>query len=246
MQEMLELEPTPFFGFADPISSVLHLGGASAFAALGIGLLLRARGNGLRVAAIAIYVTGVVFALAMSGVFHLLARDTPARDVMMIIDHAGIFFLIAASYTPIHIIQFEGFLRWGILTFVWGAAISGIILKSVFFETIPEWVGLMLYLGLGWVGLISAIALYRAVGTRPLLPLLGGALAYTLGAVLEFERVPTLIPGVFGPHEIFHLLVLVGVGMHWMYIRRITTQAPITDLYRLPHRDPISTGKLHR
>ena len=232
MLETPEVDPSPFLGFADPVSSVLHLGGAAVFAALGIGLLLRARGNRLRVAAIAVYVTGVVFALAMSGVFHLVTRNTDAREVMNIIDHAGIFFLIAASYTPIHIIEFKGFLRWGILAFVWAAAIAGIVLKSVFFSTIPEWIGLMLYLGLGWAGLISATALYRAVGLRPLLPLIAGALAYTLGAVLEYARVPTLVAGVFGPHEIFHVMVLVGVGMHWIYIRRITIYAPITDLYQ--------------
>ena len=232
MQETPEVDPTPFLGFADPISSVLHLGGAAAFAMLGVGLLLRAHGNRLRVAAIAVYVTGVVFALAISGVFHLVPRNTDAREVMNIVDHAGIFFLIAASYTPIHIIEFKGLMRWGILAFVWGAAISGIVLKSVFFSTIPEWIGLMLYLVLGWAGLISATALYRAVGLKPLLPLIAGALAYTLGAVLEYLRVPILVSGVFGPHEIFHVFVLVGVAMHWVYIRRITIYAPITDLYQ--------------
>ena len=232
MQATPNVDPTPYLGFADPISSFLHLGGAAVFAVLGIGLLLRARGNRLRVAAIAVYVSGVVFALSMSGVYHLVARNTSAREVMMIIDHAGIFFLIAASYTPVHIIEFKGFMRWGVLAFVWGAAIAGIVLKSVFFATVPEWVSLTLYLALGWAGLITATALYRAVGLKPLLPLIAGALAYTLGAVLEYARVPTLASGVLGPHEIFHVLVLVGVGMHWEYIRRITVYAPITDLYQ--------------
>ncbi len=234
MRDYPNVDPTPFLGIADPISSILHLGGALVFAVLGIGLLQRARGNSLRVTAIAVYWGGVLFALTVSGVFHLVARGTDARNVLMIVDHAGIFILIAASYTPIHVIQFRGFMRWGILGLVWTAALVGMVLKSVWFATIPEWAGLSLYLALGWTGLISAIALYRLVGPTPLIPLIGGALAYTMGAVFDYARIPTLAAGIVGPHEIFHLLVLAGVGMHWEYIRRITVHAPITDLYQIP------------
>jgi channel protein (hemolysin III family) len=227
-----EVDPIPFLGIADPISSILHLGGAVVFAVLGFGLLQRAGGNSLRVAAIGVYWGGVLFALTVSGIFHLVARGTDTRHVLLIVDHAAIFFLIAASYTPIHIIQFRGFMRWGILALVWTAALAGMVLKSVWFSVIPQWVGLSLYLGLGWVGLISAIALYRLVGLTPLIPLIGGAMAYTVGALIEYARVPTLVAGIVGSHEIFHLLVLVGVGMHWEYIRRITVHAPTTDLYQ--------------
>ena len=235
MRDNPNVDPTPFLGIADPVSSILHLGGAVVFAVLGIGLLLRARGSSLRVAAITVYLSGVLFALTVSGIFHLVARGTHARNVLMIVDHAGIFFLIAASYTPIHIIQFRGFMRWGILGLVWTAAVVGIVLKSVWFATIPEWAGLSLYLALGWAGLISAIALYRIVGLTPLIPLIGGAMAYTMGAVFEYARIPTLAEGILGPHEIFHVLVLAGVGMHWEYIRRITVHTPTTDLYQTPH-----------
>jgi channel protein (hemolysin III family) len=233
MRENPTVDPTPFLGIADPISSTLHLGGALVFAVLGIGLLQRAQGNPLRVAAIVVYWVGVLFALTTSGVFHLVARGTDARHLLMIVDHAAIFFLIAASYTPIHVIQFRGFMRWGILGLVWTAALAGMVLKSVWFETIPEWVGLSLYLGLGWAGLISAIGLYRLVGAAPLIPLVVGALAYTVGAALDYARFPTLATGIVGSHEIFHLFVLVGVGMHWEYIRRITVHARTTDLYQV-------------
>jgi channel protein (hemolysin III family) len=231
MKDSPIVDPMPFLSIADPVSSILHLGGAMLFAVLGIGLLQRARGNSLRVAAIAVYWGGVLFALTASGVFHLVARGTHARNMLMIVDHAGIFLLIAASYTPIHIIQFRGFMRWGILGLVWTAALVGMVLKTVWFATIPEWAGLSMYLALGWAGLISAIALYRLVGGTPLLPLIGGALAYTAGAGFEYARIPTLAAGIVGPHEIFHLLVLAGVGMHWEYIRRITVHAPVSDLY---------------
>ena len=123
-QEALIVDSVQVFGLADPISSLTHLGGAAAFATLGVFLVQRARGNGLRVVSVCIYVAGVVFALAASGVFHLVDHDTATRSVLQRVDHAGIFFLIAATYTPVHIIEFKGVMRWGVLAVVWSAAVS--------------------------------------------------------------------------------------------------------------------------
>ena len=125
MQDIPNIDPTPLLGIADPVSSILHLGGAVVFAILGFGLLQHARGSYLRVAAIGVYWTGVLFALTVSGVFHLVTRGTDVRNMLQIVDHAAIFFLIAASYTPIHVIQFTGYMRWGILALVWTAALAG-------------------------------------------------------------------------------------------------------------------------
>lgn len=208
-------------GFSDPVSSLTHLLAAVAFAAVGALLIARGRGNALRVVALAVYVVGIVFALAMSGVFHLLDPESTGRAVLRRLDHAGIFFLIAATYTPIHVIQFRGAMRWGVLGFVWTCAITGIVFKAVFFDHIPEWVSLTLYLGLGWVGILSVVALLRRYGWPPLWPLVWGAFAYTIGAMLEFLRWPTVIPGVIGPHELFHVFVLGGVTLHFVYIWRL-------------------------
>ncbi len=208
-------------GFSDPVSSLTHLLAAVVFALLGAWLIARGRGNALRVLALIVYVVGIVFALAMSGVFHLLDPAGAARAVLRRLDHAGIFFLIAATYTPIHMIQFRGVMRWGVLSLVWTCAITGIVFKAVFFDRIPEWVSLTLYLGLGWVGIVSVIALLRRYGWPPLGPLVWGAIAYTIGATLEFLRWPVLIPGVIGPHELFHLFVLGGVTWHFVYIWRL-------------------------
>ena len=80
-----------------------------------------------------------------------------------------------------------------------------------------------MYLGLGWLGVISTVALARRFGVRFVLPLVWGALAYTLGAVAEFLGWPVLVPGVVGPHEVFHLAVLAGISFHWAFIRGIAS-----------------------
>jgi channel protein (hemolysin III family) len=154
----------------------------------------------------------------MSGVFHLLEPQGGARDVLQRLDHAGIFFLIAGSFTAIHGILFKGIWRWGMLTVIWAIAITSITLKTIFFHDMAEWIGLMLYLGLGWMGAITGVLLKRRFGFTFIKPLIYGALAYTFGAVLEFLRAPVLIPGVIGPHELFHVFVLIGLSYHFAFI----------------------------
>jgi channel protein (hemolysin III family) len=231
-QEIRKIDPTPWLGIQDPVASLSHLLGGAVFAVLGIALVQRGRGNRLRVVGLIIYVAGVVVTLLASGLLHMTARHTELRSFMVLADHAAIFFLIAATYTPIHIIEFTGWMRWGVLGVIWSAAFAGIVLKIGFMDVIPEWVSLTLYLLLGWMGLFTAYALHRVVGLKPLLPIVFGALAYTIGAFIDFSDLADPIPGVMRTHEVFHLFVLVGVAAHWAYIRRITIYAPIADLYR--------------
>ncbi len=209
-------------GFSDPFSSITHLLGAGLFLVLGILLLIRRRSGPGQTIALVVFVFGVVFLLTMSGIFHLLTPDTAGRAVFQRLDHAGIFILIAATFTPVHVIQFRGPLRWGVLVFVWSAAIAGITLKSIYFNDVPEWLSLTLYLGLGWIGALSGYFLYRHFGFEQVKLILWGAFAYSAGAVLEFFRFPVLLPNVIGPHELFHLMVLIGIAAHWTHIYRLT------------------------
>jgi channel protein (hemolysin III family) len=195
--------------------------GAGVFLVLGISMLLRQRERRGEFAAVLIFVFGVVFLLITSGVFHLLTPGTTGRAVLRRLDHASIFFLIAATFTPVHFIQFRGLLRWGVLAFIWCAAITGIALKSIYFHDFPEWVSLSLYLGLGWVGAFSGYCLYRRFGFAHIRLILWGAFAYSAGAVMEFVRFPVLVPTVVGPHEMFHVMVLIGIAAHWMHIHRL-------------------------
>ena len=148
-------------GFSEPFSSITHLLAAGIFFVLGIVLMHRGRGHTGRIVALGIFSFSIVFLLAMSGVYHLLEPGGTARAVLQRLDHAGIFFLIAGTFTPIHALLFTRSLRWGILLFIWAVAITGITLKSIFFEDMGESLGLALYLGLGWVGALTGILLYR-------------------------------------------------------------------------------------
>jgi channel protein (hemolysin III family) len=219
-------------GFSDPVSSLTHLAGAVTFAVLGVILLRRGRGDRARMISLCLFAFSCVLLLSLSGVYHLLAPDTPGREVLKRLDHAAIFVLIAGSFTPVHVILLRGAWNWAMLAGIWGAAIAGLTLKTVYFATMPEWLGLLMYLGLGWMGVISALAIARRYGLRFVLPVVWGAVAYTAGALIEFLRWPVLLAGIFGPHEIFHFAVLAGISCHWAFILGIAAGEPVSAVGR--------------
>jgi channel protein (hemolysin III family) len=227
-------------GFSEPFSSMSHLFAAGVFLLLGFVLLFKSRVSGGGKLSLVVFIFGVTFALSMSGVFHLLSPGTAGRAVLQRLDHAGIFFLIAATYTPVHMIAFRGLMRWAILSLIWAVAVTGITLKTIFFSDIPEWLGLLLYLSLGWFGLFSTYHLYKRFGLDYIKFILYGAFAYTGGAMLEFLRTPILVPQVIGPHELFHVLVLVGISMHWAFIHRLSATPLPPVRIKKPKKMPAS------
>jgi len=204
-------------GFTEPVSSLSHLIATAFFAVASIPLLRAARGHGGRMTALAIYAGSVVLLLAMSGVYHLLAHDTAGRAVLQRLDHACIFTLIAGTFTAVHGMLFRGWLRWGVIAFVWIVVATAIPLKTVFFADMPEWLSLTFYLAFPWLGLGSGYLLWRRRGLHFIAPLALGGLAYTLGAVIEFARWPNPWPGVIHAHELFHFFVIAGAWFHWRF-----------------------------
>jgi len=212
------MPPISIPGFADPFSSLSHLVGAGVFLVLGVFLIRRGLGDVGRVASLAVFVFGGVLLLSISGVYHMLPSNGPARDVLQRLDHAAIFILIACSFTPPHAILFRGPGRWGMLLLIWTFAVVSISVKMFFFGDMPAALGTGLYLGMGWIGLASGLVLWRRFGFSLVAPLLWGGVAYSVGAVLDILRWPVLVPGVVQWHEVFHLFVLTGLAFHWAFI----------------------------
>jgi channel protein (hemolysin III family) len=213
-------------GFHEPFSAVSHLLGALVFLWLGAILLRRGQGDTLRMVFLGVYAGSCVLLLSLSGVYHQMVRGGTAHRVIERLDHGAIFVLIAGTFTPTHGLLFRGLLRWGPLAFVWTVAITGITLKTIFFSSLAEWVGLSLYLGLGWFGGFSGYLLWRRFGFAFMRPLLVGGVAYSVGAVSEYWAWPVVVPGVVQAHEVFHLAVLVGALIHWRFVWQFATVDP--------------------
>ena len=208
-----------FLGFSEPISSWTHLLAAGCSLIGFFFLYTRGHGNPIRVVSLALFTFCMVFLFSMSGVFHLLDPRGSARLVLQRLDYAGIWVMIAGTFTPIHTILFRGVWRWGVLLGVWLVAIVGLVLQVVFFKDFPEWLALTLFLGLGWVGLISMLRFsVKFRGSASIKLMVAGAVLYSLGAIIDFMRGPVLWPGIFGAHEMFHVFVMLAAFCFWWFI----------------------------
>ena len=213
---MLETYSIP--GFSEPFNSISHLLAAVVFFIMSVPLLKSGRGNILKLITLSVFSFAGVFMLSMSGVYHLLSPGGMGSIVMQRLDHSAIFVLIVATMTPIHQILFKGFMRWGWIIIIWSIAITSLTLKTIFFTSFPEWIGLVLFLSLGWLGAVSGAILWFKKDLAFIGFLVLGGLSYTAGAVLEFLQMPVVIPGIIRAHELFHVAVIIGLFSHWKFI----------------------------
>lgn len=205
-------------GFYEPFNAISHLLATVVFLVLGWKLVRRGRGSRTRVLFLTMYSLACVFLLSTSAVFHMLVRGGTASRVLERLDHGAIFVLIAGTFTGVHGIVFHGWFRWVPLIIVWCVAAACITLKTVFFESLPEWVGLCFYLGLAWAMAPMAIPIFRRHGFAHLAPLFYGGAAYSIGAFMEYMRWLVVIRGVVHAHEIWHVMVLAGASLHWWFV----------------------------
>ncbi len=227
-QPLIEIDAFPFSGIQEPVSCLTHLLAAPMFAILGYFLVQRGRGNWGRTFSLAVMVLSTVFLLSVSGVYHLLGPGA-GRDVMLQLDVAGIFALIAGTVTPVHAILFRGFNRWAPLLLVWSAAVIGITLTTISRGRIAPGVGTETFLLMGWGGLISCILLWKRFGFLFVRPLILGGVAYTAGAVILSLKLPPLVPGLIRTHELWHVAVLFGLGLHWKFVFQFAGGPPDAD-----------------
>ncbi len=199
----------------DPISALTHFIGFLCVIPITAILVIKAGQEASRLHMIGFFVFGVSLLLlyAASTIYHTM--NLPAQKVAVLrrIDHMMIFVLIAGTYTPICLISLNGIWGWTLLILIWALALAGIILK-VFWMKAPRWFSTLLYVIMGWLAVIAFVPLEKAVSIRGVLLLLSGGIAYTVGAVIYAVKKPDLHFKNFGFHEIFHIFVMIGSGLH--------------------------------
>jgi hemolysin III len=133
------------------------------------------------------------------------------------IDHAGIYLLIAGTYTAVGLLSLHGTLQWTVLSIVWAGALAATLAKFCWVHS-PKWLSAVVGISLGWVGLAALPQLESTAGTAAVVLLLAGGLAYTAGALVYARRRPDPVPTVFGYHEVFHALTLVAIACQYVAI----------------------------
>ncbi|MDG1875112.1 MAG: hemolysin III family protein [Mariniblastus sp.] len=229
-------------GFSDPMSSLSHLVGTVVFFVLSFFLLASAWDSRLKFWLALEFACATLLMLTMSFVYHMMSVGSVSRDVMLRLDVAAIFIMIASTFTVLHGILFTGWRRWAIISLLWTITVVGVTLRTIFFHSIPGFVGDGIFLLMGWIGAVSAYLLWTEFRWRAVFPIVIGGLFYTVGAILNAMDWPVFIPKVWGPHETFHFLVLAGVGTHWSLVWSICDGSFQRDIARQSGTDPQVSG----
>jgi hemolysin III len=207
---------------ADPVApprprlrGVLHAAAFVVSCVVGVLLVVYApAAHGLPAAAFAISASVM---LGTSALYHLVTWSPARRLWMRRADHAGVFLLIAGTYTPVALIGLHGAWRTTVLAVVWSGAAAAALAKLCWVRS-PKWISVALGIGLGWVGVAAMPELARNEGLAPILLLAAGGLAYTAGAIVYARRRPDPLPRVFGYHELFHALTIVALACQYVAI----------------------------
>ncbi|MFT4125545.1 MAG: hemolysin III family protein [Gordonia sp. (in: high G+C Gram-positive bacteria)] len=202
------------------LRGVIHQYAAFVAVVAGIAVVVGAAimaGAGAALAC-SVYAVTVVGLFATSASYHRIAWRTPAAQVRMKrADHSMIFVFIAGSYTPFCAIALPDPVRSWVLGTVWTGALAGVALK-LSWPHAPRWLGVTLYILLGWVILAVGPSLLNHTGWPVLILLAAGGLLYSVGGVFYALRWPEPWPGVFGHHEVFHLCTAIAALLHYVAV----------------------------
>lgn len=196
-----------------------HIAGA-IFSLLGMVLLITlsaVQGNVWHVVGFSIYGTSLFMLFLASAFHHGMNSSEKLNSFFRLFDYLSIFALIAGTYTPICLIISRDPWGWSVFGVVWALAAAGITIKAVF-PGVPKWFTNTLYICLGWVGVVLIFHVLPAIGIIGLLLLLIGGIFYSVGAVIFYIEKPNPVPGKFGFHEIWHLFVLAGAIIHFIFM----------------------------
>jgi hemolysin III len=199
------------------LRGVIHQAAFAVAIVVGALLIAYADEDARTRAAAAIFAASVAAMFGASALYHRVTWSPRVRPWMRRLDHAGIYLLIAGSYTPVGLISLHGTLQRVVLAIVWTGAAAAILLKFAWVGA-PKWLAAVIGIALGWVGVAAMPQVFHSAGATAVTLLAVGGLAYTAGAIVYAVRRPDPVPLIFGYHEVFHALTIVAVACQYVAI----------------------------
>lgn len=204
------------YTFGEELAHGLTHGIGALLAIAGLTILVAKAyvwGNATAVVAAAVFGASLVLMYTASTLFHTIPHPAlpQAKRVFRILDHCFIYVLIAGTYTPFTLVTLAGTWGWSLFGFVWGLAIVGIGFK-VFTTGRFEALSLVVYLLMGWCGLVAVKPLYHALPATGLWWLVAGGLSYSFGVIFY------MLERLRYHHAIWHVFVLGGSVCHFFTV----------------------------
>jgi hemolysin III len=198
----------------------------TAIAQTAVLIPLAAVQSGRAALAVSIYCAAMLALFGTSALYHRRRWSSRGWKIMKRLDHCMIFLFIAGTYAPFGFMALDGATRWWILGTVWGGAFLGIMLK-LFWPLAPRWVGVPIYIVIGWTAMFVLGPILRNGGVAALVLMIFGGICYTVGAVCYASRWPNPRPGHFGYHEVFHALTVVAAVSHFIAVFMVLYESPL-------------------
>jgi hemolysin III len=202
-------------------NSVIHgLGIGLSVAALVVLVAFAALSHDpYKLASAIVFGTALVLEYTASTLYHSFPQPK-VKHLFKIFDHCGIYLLIAGTYTPFCLVTLRevpipwlagvsvGWLMFGV---IWGLAAAGIAAEA-FWPYRPRWLSAAVYLGMGWMIVLSMGPLVENLAPAGIWLLVAGGLAYTVGTVFYVMKKVKYM------HAVWHLFVLAGSVCHFLAV----------------------------
>jgi hemolysin III len=202
------------------LRGTLHRGSIPVAVALTVVLVVRADTPGQR-AAVVVYGLSVTAMLAVSGVYHARRLYHRERRLLRRVDHTMILVATAGTYTAVIVLALDGATRVVLLVVAWALVVVGAAIRMLWLDA-PALLVALVYVVAGWQILLDLPAYVGALDGVELVMLATGGIFYSLGAAVYAAHRPNPWPAVFGFHEVFHSLVVLGALCHWVAVFLLT------------------------
>jgi hemolysin III len=188
-------------GIVHALGVALAIGGAVLLLAIAVH-----EGNFARLAAVAIYLAGLLAMIGFSAAYNLWPVS-PFKWWLRRLDHSAIYLLIAATYTAF-MLPMHGAAPASVLVAVWLAALAGMAIKLGWPHRLDR-TSIALYLVMGWSGLAAIGPMAAALAPVTLALIAAGGALYSLGVVFHVWR------GLRFQNAIWHGFVLTAALCHY-------------------------------
>lgn len=160
---------------------------------------------------VSIFVISIFMMFISSTIYHSMKNNTTHKYILRIIDHSMIYVAISGTYTPVLLTVVGGWLGWLVFLLLWGTTIWGILYKSISTHVNPK-LSLIVYLVMGWVGVIFLPVIIIRTSWLFILFIVLGGLFYTIGAWFYAQKNRSYF------HMIWHIFIVIASLFHFIGI----------------------------